>query len=150
PCGMPPHQRVVIRKGAAERWDRFGAIKIAERDRDIAQKTPEFRAQQRASLAAPRIEDIRGDKGPCRAGIQAESASAAAVAYRPVVFEVDVEKKLAEKKPRAFLRRDELGIFADPADALNAGDAALDHRAGVDERPPFDRPITHTADLVEQ
>jgi hypothetical protein len=60
------------------------------------------------------------------------------------------EEKFSQKKPRAPLRRNEMGIFADPADPCNAGKLPLQNRTRIHEGLSFYRCVANPSNVVEE
>src|SRR3990172_3088185 len=95
------------------------------------------------------IQPIWADEGVRGAGLETEITRAAPVHDRPVRRELEAQEHLAEEKPRASLRGDEMSVFSDPSDPGPAGELPFQHRPGIDVGSAFDRlpdpsPNTHS------
>lgn len=77
------------------------------------------------------VELEGGGDGGGGTGLDASSAGAAAVRFRGVGFEFEGGDDLGEKYPVAELAADEVGVFADEAEAGAHGQIALEERAGI-------------------
>ncbi len=83
--------------------------------------------------AARRIELIGLREGIGRADILTGPAGTAAVLMRRIGLQRLRGEYGAEKKPRAKLARNEIGVFALPAKPCGLGEGLFHHRRGVDE-----------------
>ncbi len=81
--------------------------------------------------AAPRIQPVRRDDGAGRTGGHAGAASAAVRRARLVGRQFEINVNLAEKKIRAGVAVDQIGMFADPAESRVARQGPLQHRGAV-------------------
>ena len=93
-----------------------------------------FELNRQIGNAASRIQHVGSNESSGGAGFQTEIALSTAIADRPIVGERYAEKKFSQKKPRAVLGRNEMSIFADPADTRDAGKFSLQPEAlGADQ-----------------
>src|SRR5581483_7634732 len=100
--------------------------------------------------AAARVEHVGTDESAGGTRFETELAAPAAVAQRAIVGQRQIDEQLAEKKPRAALRRNQVRVLADPAQAGDAGEVALQHRSRIDEDPALNFPAAKRAHGAEQ
>ena len=82
--------------------------------------------------AATGVEDVGGDEGSGRTGIQAGPAGAAAVRQRLVEGELGRREEDADQEPRAEIRMQEHGVLARPPQARPCRQIPLEHGPRVD------------------
>ncbi len=86
--------------------------------------------------APGRIEHPLFEDRACGAGVEADPAASAAVFGLGVVFQLEVEEKLAEKCPGPDLRVDDHRVLGGPAGAGGLGEIPLEDRRRVHGNPP--------------
>src|SRR6185436_3450040 len=90
--------------------------------------------------AAARIELVWGGNGTGGAGGNTGRTTAAVGTSGFVQRQRQVGEDLAEEEVRAGVARDQVGVFADPADTGLAREGLLEHGPGVDEHAITHRP----------
>src|SRR5262245_10568286 len=120
----PRRQGRVFQRGREPLVPRTDVLADVASIYELAHQRTQLRRDGRAMLdgevrdAARGVEHAWLDERVRRAGVQASRARAAAVGLeRRVGFERDVDEEDAEKKERAFIRVDEVGVLADPAES---------------------------------
>lgn len=93
-----------------------------------------FQFDGQVADAQPRIQPVRGDNRPCRAGIETTVAGAAVFALGRVGRQIEVGENFAEKDPVAELAADQVGVFADEADPRPLRQVAFENRPGINGR----------------
>ena len=97
--------------------------------------------------AAPRIQPVGRNDGRGRAGGYARLAGAAVRAGRRIERQRQVRQDLAQKETGARVAGDEVGMFADPAQARIARERFFEHRRAVDTNAKAEGPDTASARL---
>jgi len=85
--------------------------------------------------AAPGIDLVGGDDGLGWAEIQAGAAVTAVIAERFVDRQREIRIQLPEEKPGSGFAAQQVGMFADPAQAGFFSQRLLHHRCGIHESP---------------
>src|SRR5215467_1849846 len=109
-----------------------------------------FELNRQIGNAASRIQHVGSHESSGGAGFQTEIALSTAIADRPIVGERYAEKKFSQKKPRAVLGRNEMSIFADPADTRDAGKFPLQDRTRIHKDLAFHGTIADPSNHVEK
>ncbi len=104
----------------AEQWPQFERNAAAQFDGEIGN-------------AASRVELLRADDGLRGAYFNAAHARAAMIGRRRVHRQGQVGEQLAEKKPGARTRIEQVGVLADPAESGIARQGFFQHRGRVDK-----------------
>src|SRR5262249_56811733 len=89
-------------------------------------------------------------ESPGGEGCQKKSAFSQATGDGPIVGERYAEKKFSKKNPRAVLGRNEMSIFADPADTRDAGKFPLQDRTRIHKDLAFHGTIADPSNHVEK
>ncbi len=84
--------------------------------------------------ASSRIDHIGFCDGLRRAGPNTQGAAAAKIGSRVVRLQIQRRQNFAEQQPGTELRRDEVGMFADPSKTTSFSPGFLHHRTGIDVR----------------
>src|SRR5262249_51371185 len=92
------------------------------------------------------IELERPGNRPCRAGVEAARAVAAAVFRGRVGFQLERREDFRQKNPVACSAADEIRVLADKAESGSLGQIAFEQRAGIDIP---ERTRVRSADLVD-
>ncbi len=88
--------------------------------------------------AATGVENVGPDECSCRASFQTQIALAATVSKGAIEIQLHAQEQLPQKKPRAAARGDEMSVFANPADAGDAGQIPFQDGTRIDEGLPLD------------